>query len=55
MPHLPFEASNGSQVFVPKKGSCGYYFISPGQKPHVEYGVQTEDDLLQEAKKYLNR
>jgi len=45
----------GVQVFTPHKGECGYYFITPGQMPHIEYGVMTDDDLLQEARKYLKR
>jgi hypothetical protein len=31
----------------------GYYFIQPGKKPHVEYGVQTSVDIAQEAKTYF--
>jgi hypothetical protein len=51
--HLKFKTN--VRVFTPEKGQCGYYFITPGQKPHVEYGVMTDEDLLQEAKKYLKQ
>jgi hypothetical protein len=45
----------GTEVFTPKNGQCGYYFIVPGQKSHIEYGVTTDVDLLEAAKKYLDR
>jgi hypothetical protein len=44
----------GTEAFTPKDRGCGYYFVAPGQKPHIEYGVMTGDDLLHEARKYLN-
>lgn len=31
----------------------GYYFISPGKQPRVEYGVMTDDDLLHAAKEHF--
>jgi hypothetical protein len=45
----------GTQLFTPKDGQCGYYFSAPSQKPHVEYGVMTDEDLLNEARKYLKQ
>jgi hypothetical protein len=35
------------------QGSRGYYFIAHGKKPHVEYGVMTDADLLAAAKQYF--
>jgi hypothetical protein len=43
----------GIQVFQPEEGNCGYYFIAPGKKPKVEYGVMTDADLYQEAAAYF--
>lgn len=31
----------------------GYYFIAPGRKPRIEYGVQTDIGLLQIASEYF--
>jgi hypothetical protein len=31
----------------------GYFFIAPGKEPHVEYGVMTDADLLDAARKYF--
>lgn len=41
------------KTFRPAKGGCGYYFVAPGAKPRVEYGVMTDPDLLQAANKYF--
>lgn len=35
-------------TFRPAKG-VGYYFVAPGKKPCVEYGVMTDSDLLHAA------
>jgi hypothetical protein len=40
-------------TFHPAKGDIGYYLVSPGKKPRVEYGVLTDIDLLQIAHKYF--
>ena len=48
------ELETGTEAFTPKDRGCGYYFVAPGQKPHIEYGVMTGDDLLSQARKYLN-
>jgi len=37
------------------KGGVGYYLISPGKKPLVQYGVMTDSDLLLVAKRYFGR
>ena len=29
---------------------AGYYFVAPGKKPRVEYGVMTDSDLLHAAR-----
>jgi hypothetical protein len=31
----------------------GYYLIAPGKEPHIEYGVMTDDDLIEVAAKYF--
>jgi hypothetical protein len=33
--------------------AVGYYFVAPRKRPHVEYGVMTDTDLLQVAKRYF--
>lgn len=40
-------------MFTPTKEKVGYYLISPGKKPRIEYGVMTDTDLLQVAKDYF--
>jgi hypothetical protein len=36
-----------------RNNDVGYYFIAPGKKPHVEYGVMTDEDLLDVAHNYF--
>jgi hypothetical protein len=36
-----------------RKNDVGYYFIAPGKKPHVEYEVMTDEDLLDVAHDYF--
>jgi hypothetical protein len=36
-----------------RNNDVGYYFIVPGKKPHVEYGVMTDQDLLDVAHDYF--
>jgi len=31
----------------------GYYYIAPGRKPRLEYGVATDLDILQIASDYF--
>lgn len=40
-------------AFRPAKENAGYYLITPGKKPRVEYGVMTDTDLLRVAKEYF--
>ena len=42
-----------TRLFTPKAATPGYYFIAHGKKPHVEYGVMTDTDLLIAAKQYF--
>jgi hypothetical protein len=35
------------------KIGIGYYFIAPGKEPHVEYGVMTDEDLVDASQKYF--
>ena len=40
-------------IFRLGKVSVGYYLVAPGRKPRIEYGVMTDEDLLQVAHKYF--
>ena len=40
--------------FSAGKITVGYYFIAPGKKPHILYGVMTDEDLIDEARKYFH-
>jgi len=40
-------------IFTPDKVQVGYYFIAPNKKPRIEYGVNTDDRLLQMADEYF--
>ena len=42
-------------IFKPKDTDVGYYFIMPGKKPRVEYGVMTDVDLLYIASDYFGK
>ena len=42
-----------STTFRPAKVKVGYYFVVPGKKPRIEYGVMTDADLLQVANEYF--
>jgi hypothetical protein len=50
-----FTIRSGSKVrtFHTGKIGIGYYFIAPGKKPHVEYGVMVDADILDVASKYF--
>jgi hypothetical protein len=41
-----------SSTYHPKQ-SVGYYFVAPGKRPRVEYGVMTDGDLMQVALEYF--
>lgn len=45
--------SNGDIAFRSKPDAAGYYLIAPGKKPPIEYGVMTDADLLELAKRYF--
>jgi hypothetical protein len=44
--------SGRTTTFHPKT-DVGYYLIAPGKEPDVEYGVMTDTDLFQVAKRYF--
>jgi hypothetical protein len=52
---VSFKIRTGNQVrsFKTGKIGIGYYFIAPGKQPHVEYGVMTDTDLLDLARRYF--
>jgi hypothetical protein len=33
--------------------SVGYYFIAPGRKPRIEYGVRVDSEIVQIAREYF--
>jgi hypothetical protein len=41
------------RTFSTGKIGIGFYFIAPGKKAHVEYGVMTDSDILDTANKYF--
>jgi len=44
-----FQIRIGTRIttFRPDDGQEGYYFIAPGKKPRIEYGVATDADILE--------
>jgi hypothetical protein len=40
-------------TFHPTEAGVGYYLITPGRPPRIEYGVMTDADLIQVAKQYF--
>jgi hypothetical protein len=50
-----FRVRTGTKVVTFRTGKVeiGYYFIAPGKKPRIEYGVDTDDGLLQIAHEYF--
>ncbi len=53
---LSFRVQRGTRtaIFRPGKVKVGYYFVAPGKKPRIEYGVITDTDLLKIAKEYFD-
>jgi len=49
---LRIRVGTSVSTFRPKV-YVGYYFIAPGRKPRVEYGVHTDDELLEIANEYF--
>jgi hypothetical protein len=39
--------------FRPKQSDVGYYFIAPDKKPRIEYGIMTDEELLEAAHEYF--
>jgi hypothetical protein len=50
-----FQLREGKRLttFRPAKLKVGYYFLAPGRKPRIEYGVMTDTDILQLAYEYF--
>lgn len=50
-----FSVQAGTKIvdFHPAQ-AIGYYFIAPGQEPRVEYGVHTDDQLIEIASRYFS-
>jgi hypothetical protein len=50
-----FQIQDGTKTraFETGKVGIGYYLIAPGREPHVEYGVMTDEDLLETAQTYF--
>lgn len=46
-------SGSGTRLFTPKADTPGYYFTEHGKRPHIEYGVMTDVDLLALAKDYF--
>jgi hypothetical protein len=42
-------------TFKPKNANVGYYFIMPGEKPKIQYGVMSDVDLLYIANEYFGK
>ena len=40
-------------TFRPGEITVGYYFVKPGKKPRIEYGVNTSTDLIEIAREYF--
>ncbi len=50
-----FQVQDGTTLtsFQTKKIGIGYYLISPGRKPRVEYGLLSDADLVRVAGEYF--
>jgi hypothetical protein len=51
--HFGIRRGKTVTTFTPGKVQVGYYFVAPGKKPRIEYGVNTDDGLLQIADEYF--
>ena len=40
-------------TFSPPRAEPGYYFVMPGKKPRIEYGVMPDTDIVQIAHEYF--
>jgi hypothetical protein len=45
--------SGKTSTFRPGAVGVGYYFVAPGNKPRVEYGVNTDIGIISVAKEYF--
>jgi hypothetical protein len=45
--------SGKTTTFQTRKIGIGYYFVSPGKKPRVEYGLMSDADLIRVAGEYF--
>ncbi len=52
-PSFRVQADGETLDFPNSKKQVGYYFIAPGKKPRIEYGVMTDQDLLEIGWKYF--
>jgi hypothetical protein len=52
---VKFRLKYGGSVrtFTAGKIGVGYYFVAPGKKPRVEYGVHDDLDIMEIARKYF--
>jgi len=52
---LSFNIKRGGSTttFRSGKSGVGYYFVTSNGKPHVEYGVRTDDDLVRIAREHF--
>ncbi|UWZ86525.1 hypothetical protein [Occallatibacter riparius] len=50
-----FRVQKGKRTLTFRAGpiKVGYYLIAPGQEPHIEYGVMTDEDLAEVAAGYF--
>jgi hypothetical protein len=50
-----FRLRDGNRVVLFRLGKVkvGYYFVAPGKKPRIKYGVMTDADILQMADEYF--
>jgi hypothetical protein len=50
-----FRVRDGERLtlFRPTKITVGYYLLAPRKKPRVEYGVNTDSDLMEIAREYF--
>ncbi len=51
-----FQVRDGMKTttFQTKKIGIGYYLVSPGKKPRVEYGLMSDSDLVRVASEYFD-
>lgn len=40
-------------TFKPSKSETGYYYVAPGKKPRIEFGVMNDTDIVRVAHEYF--